>query len=90
MKGEEGKVQQDSTKGKDAGTIAQAAGTGATIGALADQSAKGAGIGGLAGAAAGLGYALLTRGPDVTLPPGTSIQMVLQRPLELQEAKLKH
>lgn len=88
MKGEEGKVEQDSTKGKDAGTIAQTAGTGATIGALATQSAKGAGIGGLAGAAAGLGYALLTRGPDVMLPAGTSIQMVLQRPLELQEAKL--
>jgi type IV secretion system protein VirB10 len=88
MKGEEGKVQQDSTKGKDAGTIASAASTGAMIGGLADQSAKGAGLGGLAGAAAGLGYALLTRGPDVMLPAGTSIQMVLQRPLELQEAKL--
>jgi len=35
-----------------------------------------------------LGWALLTRGPDVMLPAGTSIQMVLQRPLELQEAKL--
>ncbi|MGZ4787629.1 MAG: hypothetical protein ACXVZX_03855 [Terriglobales bacterium] len=88
MKGEEGKVQQDSTKGKDAGTIASTATTGAMIGGLAGQSAKGAGIGGLAGAAAGLGYALLTRGPDVILPVGTSIQMVLQRPLELQEAKL--
>jgi len=88
MKGEEGKVEHDSTKSKDAGTIASTAGTGATIGALATQSAKGAGIGGLAGAAAGLGYAMLTRGPDVMLPAGTSIQMVLQRPLELQEAKL--
>jgi hypothetical protein len=90
MKGEEGKVQQDSSKTKDLGTIASTAGTGAMIGGLADQSAKGVGVGGLAGAAAGLGYALLTRGPDVMLQPGTSIQMVLQRPLELQEAKLKH
>lgn len=88
MKGDEGKVQQDSTKAKDAGTIASTAATGATIGALAGQSVKGAGIGGLAGAAAGLGYALLSRGADVTMQPGTSIQMVLQRPLELQEAKL--
>ena len=88
MKGEEGKVEQDSTKSKDAGTIASTAGTGAALGGLATQSAKGVGIGGLAGAAAGLGYALLTRGPDVMLPAGTSIQMVLQRPLELQEAKL--
>lgn len=90
MKGEEGKVQRDSSKGKDAATIASAASTGAMIGGLADQSAKGAGLGGLAGAAAGLGWALLTRGPDVMLPAGTSIQMVLQRPLELQEAKLMH
>lgn len=88
MKGEEGKVEQDSTKGKDAATIASTASTGAMIGGLAGQSAKGVGIGGLAGAAAGLGYAMLTRGPDVMLPAGTSVQMVLQRPLELQEAKL--
>lgn len=88
MKGEEGKVEHDSTKGKDAATVASTAATGATIGALAGQSLKGAGIGGLAGAAGGLGYALLSRGPDVVLPVGTSIQMVLQRPLELQEAKL--
>jgi type IV secretion system protein VirB10 len=88
MKGDEGKVEQDSTKGKDAGTIASTAGSGAVIGALATQSIKGAGIGGLAGAAAGLGYALLTRGPDVNMPVGTSIQMILQRPLELQETKL--
>jgi acetyltransferase-like isoleucine patch superfamily enzyme len=89
MKGDEGKVEQDSSKGKDAGTIATTAGTGATIGALADHSLKGAGIGGLAGAAAGLGYALLTRGPDVMLPVGTSIEMVLQRDLKLKEAKIE-
>jgi len=88
MKGEEGKVVRDGSKGKDAQTIASTASTGALIGGLAGQGAKGAGIGGLAGAAAGLGYALLTRGPDVMLPAGTSVQMVLQRPLELQEAKL--
>lgn len=88
MKGDEGKVEQDSSKGKDAATVARAAGTGAMIGGLADQDLKGVGIGGLAGAAAGLGYAMLTRGPDVQLPAGTSIQMVLQRDLQLQETKL--
>ncbi len=88
MKGDEGKVEQDSSKGKDAATVAQTAGAGAMIGGLAGQDVKGVGIGGLAGAAAGLGYALLTRGPDVQLPAGTSIQMVLQRDLQLQETKL--
>lgn len=88
MKGDEGKVEEDSSKAKDAATVAQTAATGAMIGGLAGQDLKGVGMGGLAGAAAGLGYAMLTRGPDVKLPVGTSIQMVLQRPLELQEAKL--
>jgi len=88
MKGDEGKVEEDGSKAKDAGTVASTAATGAMIGGLAGQDAKGVGIGGLAGAAAGLGYAMLTRGPDVVLPAGTSVQMVLQRSLELQEAKL--
>jgi hypothetical protein len=88
VKGDEGKVRQAGEKGKDAGTIASTAATGATIGALSGQGLKGAGIGGAAGAAAGLGYALLTRGSDVMLPVGTSVQMVLQRPLVLDETKL--
>jgi type IV secretion system protein VirB10 len=88
VKGQEGTVRQDSEKGKDAGTIAQTAGTGAVIGGLAGQGLKGAGIGGAAGAGAGLGWALLTRGSDVMLPVGTSVQMVLQRPLVLDESKV--
>ena len=89
VKGEEGTIQQEGTKGKDVGTVAKTAATGAGIGAMAGQSAKGAGIGGAAGAAAGLGWALLTRGPDVNLPPGTSIQMVLQRSLTLDGNKIR-
>jgi type IV secretion system protein VirB10 len=88
VKGEEGKIKQDSDKMKDVGTIAKTGAAGAGIGGLAGQSGKGAAIGGAAGALAGLGYALLTRGPDVMLPVGTSVQMVLQRPLILEEAKL--
>ena len=88
MKGDEGTVQQDSSKAKDVGTIASTAATGAVLGGLAEQGAKGVGIGAAAGGVAGLGYALLTRGPDVVLPVGTSVQMVLQRNLELQEMKL--
>lgn len=88
VNGDEGKIKQDSDTMKDMGTIAKTAGAGAGIGGLAGQSGKGVAIGGLAGAAAGLGYALLTRGADVMLPVGTSIQMVLQRPLLLEEAKL--
>lgn len=88
VQGEEGKIKQEGDKLKDVTTIAKTAGAGAGIGAVASQSAKGAGIGGLAGAGVGLGYALLTRGADVMLPVGTSVQMVLQRPLTLDEARL--
>lgn len=89
VKDKEGTIQQAGSKGKDAGTVATTAGTGATVGAIADRGAKGAAIGGGVGAAAGLAAVLLTRGPDVTLPSGTSVQMVLQRPLVLQEDKLR-
>lgn len=89
VKGDEGTIQQEGTKGKDVGTVAKTTATGAGIGAMAGQSAKGAGIGGAAGAAAGLGWVLLTRGPDVNLPPGTSIQMVLQRSLELDGNRIR-
>ncbi len=88
VKGEEGTIQQEGDKMKDVATIAKTGATGAGLGGIASQSGKGAAIGGLAGAAAGLGYALLTRGSEVTLPVGTSVQMVLQRPLVLDETKL--
>lgn len=88
VKDEEGTIRQEGDKMKDVGTIAKTGATGAGLGGIASQSGKGAAIGGLAGAAAGLGYALLTRGSEVTLPVGTSVQMVLQRPLVLDEAKV--
>lgn len=88
VKGEEGKIKQDGEKMKDVGTVAKTGATGAGIGGLATRTGKGTAIGGAAGALAGLGYALLTRGPDVMLPVGTSVQMVLQRSLVLDEAKV--
>ena len=88
VKDQEGTIQQEGTKGKDVGTVAKTTATGAGIGAIADQNAKGAGVGGAAGAAAGLGWVLLTRGPDVNLPVGTSVQMVLQRALSLDGSKI--
>ncbi len=89
VKGREGTVQQEGTKGKDAGTVAQTAGTGAAVGAIATRGIKGAGIGGAAGAAVGLATVLLSRGPDVTLPAGTSVQIVLERPLELDGNRIR-
>lgn len=78
---EEGTVRANGQKGKDAGTVAKTGATGAVVGAVATGSAKDAGIGGLAGAAVGLGQVLFTRGQDVRIEQGTSLEMVLQRPL---------
>jgi len=77
----ESSVQGDASKSKDAGTITEAAVDGAIIGAVVDRG-KGAAIGGGAGAAAGLAAVLLTRGSDLVLPKGTTIEIVLDRPFE--------
>ena len=89
IKGPEGTIQQEGSKGKDAGTVAKTAGAGAGVGSIAGRNIKGAGIGGAAGAAAGLAYVLFTRGPDINLPPGTSVQIVLERPLALDGSKIR-
>jgi hypothetical protein len=89
IKGPEGTIQQEGTKGKDAGTVAKTAGVGASVGSIAGRSVKGAGIGGAAGAAAGLAAVMLTRGPDINLPPGTSVLIVLERPLDLDGNKIR-
>lgn len=78
----EATVQGDGSKGQDAGTIERTGVEGAGIGAIATQSAKGAGIGGVAGGAAGAAAVLLTRGKDLVLRPGTTLEIVLDRPIE--------
>ncbi|HZU32615.1 MAG TPA: hypothetical protein VFB79_15970 [Candidatus Angelobacter sp.] len=82
----EGTVQSNGQKAKDAGTVAKTGATGAVVGAVASRSATGAGIGGLAGAAVGLGQVLFTRGQDVRIEQGTSLEMVLQRSLTIDIA----
>lgn len=76
----EGTVEGEATKGEDATTIAQTGSSGATIGAIAG-GGKGAAIGAGIGAAAGLGAVLLTRGSEVRLLRGTSLEMELDRDL---------
>ena len=77
----EATVQGDSSKGEDAKTVGSTAAQGALIGVIADRGA-GAAVGGVAGAAAGTAAVLLTRGKDLVLEPGTTIEIVLDRPIE--------
>src|SRR5262245_17993176 len=77
----EATAEGDSGKGKDAGTIAKTGSTGAIIGAIGG-GGKGAAAGGAAGGAVGAATVLLTRGPDLVLQPGTTIEIILDRLLE--------
>jgi hypothetical protein len=92
VKGNEGTVEQAGNKGRDVGNILKGAAIGAEGGvlggAVSGDLAKGVGYGSLAGAAAGTIYTLFTRGNDIVIPSGTAVEMVLQRPLVLQQAQL--
>lgn len=79
----EGTVKSDTTKGEDIGTVATTTSTGASIGAIAGRNARGTAIGAAAGAAAGLAAVLLTRGKELELARGTTLDIVLDRPREL-------
>ena len=84
----EGKIQGDSNKAQDVGTVVKTTGIGAGIGAIAGRSASGAGIGAGAGAALGLATVLLTRGPELELPRGTTLDVVLDRALYLDASRV--
>jgi type IV secretion system protein VirB10 len=87
MKDSEGTIRQDGQKGKDIGQIASTASTGAIIGGVTN-GGKGAAIGAGGGSALGLAIALLSRGNDVRLEPGTSIEMVIQREITVDSSRI--
>jgi hypothetical protein len=78
----EGKITGPGGKGKDAKTIATTTATGAGIGAIAD-GGKGAGIGAGIGGVVGLAAVLFSRGPEAQLPRGSSMDLLLERDLQL-------
>jgi hypothetical protein len=82
--GLENSVEQAPGHGQDAERIAILAGTGASIGGIADRSWKGAGIGAGVGSAVGLATVLLTRGKEVELRQGSTLDVVFDRPVSLE------
>ena len=90
---DEGKIKAGGNKGEDARNIGQAAQIGAMGGGIAG-AASGHPIAGIAGgaaggAAAGLAGVLLTRGPDVVLPKGSMVEMILDGPLRFAPQELE-
>jgi len=87
MKDSEGTIQQDSDAGRKAKEAAGGATTGAVIGAIT-AGGKGAGIGAGIGGVGGLAVAMLSRGADVRLEPGTSIEMEVQREVTVDASRI--
>jgi hypothetical protein len=85
---QEGRIKGDTDKATDVGTIVKTTGMGAGIGAIAGRSGRGAGIGAGAGAAVGLATVLLTRGPELELPRGSTLDAVFDRPLYLDSSRI--
>jgi type IV secretion system protein VirB10 len=88
VKDSEGTIQQQGEKGKDAKTVAQTAGEGALIGAVADRGAKGLALGAASGGVAGLAIALLSRGSDLRLESGSTLEMIFQRDVTVNSKRL--
>jgi hypothetical protein len=88
----EGKIMGEGNKAGDAKTVGEIGAAGASIGALAGSAAKsagmGAGIGAAAGVATGLAMVLLSRGPDAVLAKGSTIEMVLDRPISFSAEEI--
>jgi hypothetical protein len=93
VKDGEGTVQQDGDKGRNAGEVAKVAlPTGAGVGTIGGGVTGHPIEGGLAGLGAGLAtiglVSLFTRNADLDIPAGTQVEMVLQRPLMLEDANV--
>ena len=87
----EGTIQQDGDKTRNMGKVAEVSiPTGATVGTIGGLPSDHPLAGGIAGIGAGLAtagiVALFTRGADVNIDAGTQVEMVLQRPLILEDA----
>ncbi|MGA7256973.1 MAG: hypothetical protein WBX09_10040 [Terracidiphilus sp.] len=90
VKDGEGTIEENGDKARNMGKVAEVGiPAGGTVGSLAGLSSGHPLAGGLAGLAGGVAAAglvsLFTRGADVNIPSGTQVEMLLQRPLILEE-----
>lgn len=89
----EGTIEQDPDRSRNMGKVAEVAiPTGGTVGSIGGLGTGHPIEGGVIGIGAGLaamGFSsLFTRGADVNIESGTQVEMVLQRPLVLEEENL--
>jgi len=87
VKDQEGTIRADGQTAEKVGTVAGTAASGTVIGA-ATAGAKGALIGAGIGGAVGSAIALLTRGNDVKMDAGTTVEMIIQRDIPVDPARV--
>ncbi|MGA2195234.1 MAG: hypothetical protein ABSH40_08185 [Bryobacteraceae bacterium] len=80
----EDQIKQGGGQGADAARVGELSGTGAALGGMVDRSWTGAGIGAGAGAGVGLATVLLTRGKEVELRQGSTIDVVFDRAVPVE------
>lgn len=90
VKDGEGTIEQAPDKGRNTGKVAEIAiPTGGTVGSIAgavDGHPIAGGVVGIGAGLAAMGFArIFTRGADVNIEKGSQVEMVLQRPLILEE-----
>lgn len=90
----EGTIEQEGDKTRNLGKVAEVSvPAGGTVGSLGGLEGGHPVAGGIAGLGAGLAAAglvsLFTRGADVNIDAGTQVEMVLQRPLMLEDENLR-
>jgi hypothetical protein len=92
FKPDESKIEGASTKGQDVEKVARTTIEGTMIGGIIGLGegapGKGAGIGAGSGAAAGLIWLLATRGKELVLPSGTSLELRLAAPLSFERDEI--
>jgi len=82
--GKENQVKQGTSHGADAEKIAATGGAGAIIGGIADRSWHGAGIGAGVGSGVGLATVMLTRGREVDLRQGSTVDVIFDRAVPVE------
>jgi hypothetical protein len=80
----ENEIKQGNDYATDARRIAILAGSGASIGGLTDRAWSGAGIGAGIGGAVGVATTMLTRGKEVQLRQGSTLDIVFDRAITIE------
>ncbi len=85
--GERGDIEPVDQIDRDVHTIAGSAAIGSALGVFA-HGAIGPGVGALIGVGVGVGRVLFSRGDAISLPAGSSLELILQQPIILPKDKM--